>query len=106
MKSEAAVSALSALAQEHRLAIFRILVRAGPSGIPAGEIARKVGLAPATLSCQLKTLSLAGLAASRREGRTIHYGARYEAMAALLRYLTEDCCGGTCGAFSLKETTT
>ena len=105
MKSIQAVNALSALAQEHRLAVFRVLVRAGPQGISAGEIAREVGVAPATLSFHLTTLSHAGLAASRREGRTIYYGARYEEMTALLRYLTEDCCGGACGAFSFAEAT-
>lgn len=103
MESIEAVNALSALAQEHRLAIFRVLVRTGPKGRSAGEIAREVGLAPATLSFHLKTLSQAGLAVSRREGRTIYYAAGYGAMSALLRYLTEDCCAGACGAFTLKE---
>ncbi len=105
MESIEAVNALAALAQEHRLAIFRRLVRAGPDGIPAGEIGREVGLAPATLSFHLRTLSQAGLATSRREGRTIYYAANYDAMCSLLCYLTEDCCGGTCGAYSLKEAT-
>ncbi|MEJ2133193.1 MAG: metalloregulator ArsR/SmtB family transcription factor [Gammaproteobacteria bacterium] len=105
MKSTDAISALAALAQEHRLAIFRVLVRAGPTGKSAGDIARQVGIAPATLSFHLKTLSQAGLAVSRREGRTIFYAASYDVMSALLRYLTEECCGGACGAFTLEEAT-
>lgn len=103
MESIEAVNALAALAQEHRLAIFRRLVRAGPDGIPAGEIGREVGLAPATLSFHLRTLSQAGLASSQREGRTIYYRASYDEMSSLLHYLTDDCCCGACGAFSLKE---
>lgn len=103
MKLTEAVSALAALAQEHRLAIFRVLVRAGPDGMSAGDVAREVGLVPATLSFHLRTLSQAGLASSQREGRTIYYRASYDEMSSLLHYLTDDCCCGACGAFSLKE---
>ena len=103
MKANEAVIALAALAQEHRLAIFRVLVRAGPDGISAGDIAREVGIVPATLSFHLRTLSHAGLATSRRAGRTIYHRASYDEMSSLLHYLTDDCSGGACGAFSLKE---
>jgi ArsR family transcriptional regulator len=89
-----AVAALSALAHEGRLTIFRELVRAGPEGLPAGEVARRVWIAPSTLSARLTVLSHAGLISSRREGRSIIYAAAYERMAALLGFLVKDCCNG------------
>jgi DNA-binding transcriptional ArsR family regulator len=94
MELEPAVKRLSALAQEGRLAVFRLLVGAGRDGLPAGEIARRLGVPPNTLSAQLNVLSNAGLATSRREGRSVIYAADYDGMGALLVYLTEDCCQG------------
>ena len=94
MKSEEAVRRLSALAQDSRLEVFRLLVKAGPGGLAAGEIARKLKTAPNTLSAQLLILSSANLIRARREGRSIIYAADFEAMSGLLLYLAEDCCGG------------
>ncbi len=89
-----AVTALAALAYEGRLKIFRELVQAGPEGLAAGEVARRVGMAPSTLSASLTVLSHAGLVTSRRDGRSVVYAAAYEHMAELLAYLLEDCCNG------------
>ncbi|HTQ12780.1 MAG TPA: metalloregulator ArsR/SmtB family transcription factor [Rhizomicrobium sp.] len=94
MESETATKRLSALAQDSRLAVFRLLVKAGPEGVAAGEIARALGVAANTLSAQLLVLSNARLIRARREGRSIIYAADYAAMSELLVYLTEDCCGG------------
>ena len=99
------VSALSALAHEHRLRIFRLLVRAGPSGVPAGEIAEHVGISPTGMSFHLKELDHAGLVTSTRHGRFVRYAVRVEGMRQLLTYLTEDCCRGQpelCGAVFKK----
>ena len=92
MESNKAVSALAALAQQTRLAIFRLLVEAGPTGMAAGEIAASLKLAPATLSFHLKELSNAGLAQSRQDGRYIFYSANYPQMNALVAFLTDNCC--------------
>jgi DNA-binding transcriptional ArsR family regulator len=89
-----AVEALGALAQETRLAVFRLLVQAGPEGVAAGEIALKTGAAAQTLSFHLKELSHASLVTSRQEGRFIFYSANFERMAALMTYLTQNCCQG------------
>lgn len=94
MESTAAVSALSALAHEARLKIFRLLVRADRGGVAAGEIARRTGAPPSSLSANLNVLSRAGLVRSRREGRSIIYTADYDRMRHLLGFLLEDCCGG------------
>lgn len=94
MKTKDAVSALGALAQETRLDIFRLLVEEGPDGLPAGQIAERLGVPPATMSFHLMQLSHAGLVVSRRESRSIIYAVNVEGMKALLRFLTEDCCGG------------
>ncbi len=94
MQLPAAVEALSALAHGSRLAVFRLLVRAGPAGLPAGEIAREVGALPNTLSTHLTILGHAGLVHSRRDGRSIIYSADYDGMRALLGFLVDDCCGG------------
>jgi DNA-binding transcriptional ArsR family regulator len=94
MESTAAVKRLSALAQESRLAVFRLLVKAGPAGVAAGEIARALEVTPNTLSAQLTVLSNAGLVTSRRDGRSIIYAASYDGMSALLVYLMDDCCQG------------
>lgn len=89
-----AVEALSALAHGHRLAVFRLLVRAGVEGVPAGEIARKVGVLPSTLSTHLSILERAELIQSRRNGRSVFYSADYEGMRDLLGFLVADCCAG------------
>jgi ArsR family transcriptional regulator, arsenate/arsenite/antimonite-responsive transcriptional repressor len=94
MEITTAVQTLSALAQESRLAVFRLLVKAGPEGIAAGDIARKLDTAANTMSAQLLVLSNAGLVHARREGRSIIYAVDYDKMSALLLFLTEDCCGG------------
>ena len=95
MELTPAVAALSALAHEGRLAIFRMLVRAGAQGMAAGDIARATGVLPNTLSNNLNILSAAGLVSARRAGRSIIYAARYETMNQLLAFLVEDCCAGT-----------
>lgn len=92
MKVQTAVTRLSALAQESRLAIFRLLVQRGPEGLSAGDIASKLKVAPNTLSFHLKELSNAKLLNSRQEGRFVFYAADFEAMNDLLSYLTEHCC--------------
>lgn len=92
-----AVAALSALAHAGRLAAFRMLVEAGPAGLPAGEISRRLGMPANTLSSNLNILSGAGLIASRRNGRFIVYSADYARMQALLAFLIADCCGGEPG---------
>jgi DNA-binding transcriptional ArsR family regulator len=97
MKSKAAVQSLAALAQETRLAVYRLLVQQGPSGMAAGEIATQLGLAPATLSFHLKELAHAGLVSARQDGRFIFYAADFDAMNALLAFLTENCCAADCG---------
>ena len=94
MQLPLAVDALSALAHGSRLAVFRLLVRAGPDGVAAGEIAREIGALPNTLSSHLTILGHAGLIRSRREGRSILYSADYEKMRELLGFLMEDCCAG------------
>jgi DNA-binding transcriptional ArsR family regulator len=94
MEKKLAVDALSALAHGGRLAIFRLLVKAGPEGLAAGQIARKLATAPNTLSAQLLILANAKLVKARREGRSIFYAADFDRMASLLLFLTEDCCGG------------
>jgi DNA-binding transcriptional ArsR family regulator len=94
MEMNEAVASLSALAQESRLSIFRLLVQAGPEGLAAGSIGEKLDLPPATLSFHLAGLTRAGLAQSRQEGRFVIYSADFEGMGRLLAYLTEDCCSG------------
>ena len=89
-----ALAGLSALAHDGRLAIFRLLVKAGPDGMAAGGIARKLQTPPNTLSAQLLILSNAGLVRARRDGRSIIYAVDFETMGALLLFLTKDCCGG------------
>jgi ArsR family transcriptional regulator len=94
MEAGKAVLKLSALAQDGRLAVFRLLVKAGRDGMAAGEIARKLKTQPNTMSAQLLLLSNAGLIRARREGRSIIYTVDFDAMSSLLVFLTEDCCGG------------
>ena len=94
MNDQAAVASLSALAQLDRLAAFRLLVKAGPDGLPSGEIAERLAVPPTRMSFHLATLERSGLVASRRIGRHILYAASYEDVRGLLAFLTEDCCGG------------
>ncbi|MES2832355.1 MAG: metalloregulator ArsR/SmtB family transcription factor [Pseudomonadota bacterium] len=94
MDSNFAVVILNALAHEHRLAVFRLLVQAGPGGLPAGNISAEIGISPASMSFHLKDLVQADLIAQRHEGRKIFYSARFETMNAVVGYLAENCCGG------------
>ena len=94
MESSLAVAALAALAQETRLAIFRLLVEAGPQGLAAGVISEKLAVPAATLSFHLKELARAHLVTSRPEGRFIYYAANFDQMAALMTFLTHNCCQG------------
>ncbi len=94
METQSAVNALAALAHPGRLEIFRVLVQAGPEGMAAGDIAKATGSLANTLSTNLGILSAAGLARSRREGRSIIYAAGYDSMRQLLAFLMEDCCAG------------
>jgi ArsR family transcriptional regulator len=94
METKSAVTALAALAQETRLSIFRLLVEAGPEGMPAGAIGEKLEVPPATLSFHLKELSRGGLVTSRQESRFIYYMTDFARMAALMTFLTQNCCKG------------
>lgn len=92
MKSEDVVLALGALAQESRLAIYRLLVKRGPDGYSPTHLVDKVGIPAPTLSFHLKELQRAGLIGSRREGRFLYYSANFERMRGLIGFLTEKCC--------------
>jgi DNA-binding transcriptional ArsR family regulator len=94
MENRDAVVALAALAQDSRLATFRLLVQAGPSGLAASKIAEALGVPPSSLSFHLKELTHANLIVPRQEGRFVIYAAQFETMNALLGFLTENCCGG------------
>ena len=93
MDEKRAIASLGALAQETRLALFRLLVTAGPAGLRAGVIAERLGVQPSSLSFHLAQLVHAGLITQRRLSRQLIYSAEYGAMNALLAYLTENCCG-------------
>jgi DNA-binding transcriptional ArsR family regulator len=94
MDISTAVMNLTALAQESRLQIFRLLVQSGSGGLCVGDIGEQIGIAPATLSFHLKELQRAGLLTANRQGRQIFYAPNFAAMNELLSYLTENCCGG------------
>jgi DNA-binding transcriptional ArsR family regulator len=94
MRETQATQALAALSQPTRLAVFRLLVREGPAGLPAGEVARKIGVQPATLSFHLAQLERAGLLVSKRQSRRILYAADFAAMRSLVGFLLDDCCHG------------
>lgn len=94
MEKQDALAALAALAQETRLEVFRLLVRAGPEGLPAGSISRELGIPAATLSFHLKELKNAQIVRCVREGTYLIYGPDCTAMAELVRFLTENCCQG------------
>jgi ArsR family transcriptional regulator, arsenate/arsenite/antimonite-responsive transcriptional repressor len=105
MDSPHAVQALSALAHETRLAIFRLLVETGPDGLPAGAIAERVGIPPSSLTFHVQLLHRAGLVAQNRAGRQLIYAADFGAMNGLVGYLTENCCGRNTAAASVKRST-
>ena len=94
METSSAVAAFAALAQDTRLACVRLLVQAGPNGVPAGDIAEQLGVPPSTLSFHLKELDRAGLARSWRVQRQVRYAADFEGLRRLLTFLTADCCNG------------
>lgn len=107
MESKAVVIALTALAHETRLGVFRMLVQAGPDGLAVGTICESVGVPPTSLSFHLKELSTAGLVSVRRSGRYLMYAAEFTAMNNLVAYLTENCCGGVpclpaCGPVAIE----
>lgn len=92
MKSDAVVTALAALAQDSRLAVFRLLVKRGPEGYAAGQLSERLGIPAPTLSFHLKTLSHAGLISARKESRYLYYSANFERMGDIVAFLTEHCC--------------
>lgn len=94
MEPSTVITALAALAQESRLAIYRHLVQVGPQGSHAGKIGEALGIAPSSLSFHMKELSHAGLVSARQEGRFVIYAANYTVMNEVLSFLTENCCGG------------
>src|SRR5271169_2047036 len=98
MKTQIAVAALAALAQDNRLDVFRLLVQAGPDGMPAGRVAEELDLAPNTLTFHFDRLRVAGLVSVRRAGRSMIYAARYETMNDLIAFLTKNCCRGAAEA--------
>ena len=106
MDTHTALMALAALAQESRLAVFRLLVQAGPAGMAATRIAEHLDIAPSSLSFHLKELTHAGLLAARQDGRFVIYSANVAAMNGLVGFLTENCCGGlSCGVAPLTSCT-
>jgi ArsR family transcriptional regulator len=96
------IEALGALAHEHRLAIYRLLVQRGPQGLPAGAIGERIGLVPSSLTFHLQNLQHAGLITQRRESRQLFYAADFAVMNGLVGYLTENCCGNS-GAMCLPS---
>ena len=103
MQPPQAIIALAALAQEHRLALFRLLVQAGQQGMAAGALAEALGIPNSSLSFHLAQLTRAGLIQQRREGRSLIYAADYARMNALVAYLMENCCGGAACAPAASE---
>lgn len=105
MDTKSAVQSLAALAQDSRLEVFRLLVQTGPDGLPAGEIAERLGIPSSTLSFHVKALAQAGLVESRQDGRFIFYSADFAAMNDLVAFLGENCCGGrSCAPASRRRT--
>src|SRR5690349_25088216 len=100
MNSKQAVTALAALAHEHRLGVYRMLVEAGPEGLNAGTIAARLKLPPSSLTFHLQNLHRAGLVTQERRSREMIYAADFGAMNGLVSYLTENCCGGDSSACS------
>ncbi len=95
MKTPDVIEALGALAHEHRLAIYRLLVQRGPEGLSAGAIGQRIGLLPSSLTFHLQNLQRAGLIAQRRESRQLFYSVDFNVMNGLVSYLTENCCGNS-----------
>ena len=100
MKTPSVIAAFSALAHEHRLAIYRLLVEQGPEGLSAGVIGERVGLVPSSLTFHLQNLQRAGLIAQQRNSRQLIYSADFDAMGGLIGYLTQNCCGKSAAAYS------
>jgi DNA-binding transcriptional ArsR family regulator len=94
MEKHSAIAALAALAQDNRLDVFRLLVKAGPTGLAAGQVAKALGLPPNTLSFHFDRLRQAGLVTVRRESRSMIYAAQFDTMNTLIGFLTENCCAG------------
>jgi DNA-binding transcriptional ArsR family regulator len=94
MTADRVILAMGALAQEHRLAVFRLLVQAGEAGMAAGALAREIGVPASSMSFHLAQLTHAGLVTQQRQGRSQIYAADYAAMGGLMAYLTDNCCGG------------
>ncbi len=103
MDTKNAISALAALAQESRLAVFRMLVEAGPAGMSPGVIAERLALPASSLSFHLKELTNADLITPKQEGRYVNYAANFPTMNALIAFLTENCCGGVSCASTCAE---
>lgn len=104
METKSVVAALTALAQDSRLAIFRLLVQAGPQGLAATKIAEGVGISPSSLSFHLKELLHANMVMQTRDGRSLIYSANFETMNGLLGFLTENCCGGNvCSPVTISD---
>jgi ArsR family transcriptional regulator len=104
VKTPKVVGALGALAHEHRLAIYRLLVQRGPDGLPAGTIGERIGLVPSSLTFHLQNLQRTGLITQRRESRQLFYSADFAVMNGLVGYLTENCCGNSEAACSTNCT--
>jgi ArsR family transcriptional regulator len=100
MKTAGVIEALGALAHEHRLAIYRLLMQRGPEGLPAGSIGQRIGLLPSSLTFHLQNLQRAGLIMRRRESRQLFYSVDFSVMNGLVGYLTENCCGNSGSACS------
>lgn len=98
MQADRVIASLGAIAHEHRLAVYRMLVERGPDGLPAGLIADRLGVPPSSLTFHLQQLLHAGLVTQRRVGRQLIYAADFAAMNGLIAYLTENCCGAATGA--------
>ena len=98
METNTAVAALAALAQQNRLEVFRLLVQTGATGLPAGRIAERLGIAAPTLSFHLAQLRHAGLVQMRRDGRSLIYAVNYDGMNGLMEFLTDNCCAGDAAA--------
>ena len=94
MNATDTVAALGALAHQHRLAIYRLLVEKGPEGVSAGDIAERIGIVPSSLTFHVQSLQRAGLITQRRVSRQLFYAAEFAAMNGLVEYLTKNCCGG------------
>jgi ArsR family transcriptional regulator len=104
MKTSNAISALAALAQESRLAVFRLLVQAGPKGMSASKIGEGLGIAPSSLSFHLKELAHAEMVTAQKAGRSIIYAVNFDTMNGLLAFLTDNCCGGNpCSPVGIKK---